>query len=348
RLASGDAEGSVRVWRDDGTTDVAFRAFSPGVQALTWSADEALLVVAPRNRSVEAWKIPAPPRQPPDDGVPTVQVVFPRGWLMTGLRDGRVRKLDLATRQTAFLEVRHEGAVRALVEVPGPERPDALRVLTGGDDGQVLAQRWNGAVEVLHPASAARVTSVAVSPDGSRAAWALDDGTFVLFALPQGQVVRRAREHVVRSLRFAPDSRTLAAGRDDRRVSWLRAEDGLETGQLEGLDAAVLALAWHGGDLVFSLANGHVKHWSSADRRVVRTFTQPGDRVTALGLDDTADRLAAGSDDGHVYVWELESGALVADVPAEAGEVQVVAFTSDDALIAAGTDRRLHRWAPLR
>ncbi|MDX2008645.1 MAG: serine/threonine-protein kinase [Myxococcaceae bacterium] len=348
RLASGDAEGSVRVWRDDGTTDVAFRAFSPGVQALTWSADEALLLVAPRGRSLEAWKLPEPRRQPPDDGVPTAQVALTRGWVLTGLRDGRVRKLDLSTQQTTFLEVRHEGAVRALAEVPGAETPDALRLLTGGDDGQVLAQRWNGAVEVLHPASAARVTSVAVSPDGARAAWALDDGTFVVFALQQGQVVRRAREHVIRALRFSGDSRTLAVGRDDRRVSWVRAEDGLETGQLEGLDAAVLALAWRGPDLVLSLANGHVKLWSAADQRVVRTFTQPSDRVTSLGLNDTGRRLAAGSDDGHVYVWELESGALVADVPADAGEVQLVAFTKDEALIAAGTDRRLHRWAPLR
>jgi WD40 repeat protein len=211
----------------------------------------------------------------------------------------------------------------------------------------VLGQRWNGSIDVLQPASSAKVTALDVSADGTRAAWALDDGTFMLFALGPQQVVQRGRAHLIRSLRFSPDSRTLAVGRDDRRLVWLKAEDGAETGQFEGLDGAVLAMRWLGDDLAFSLTNGHVKVWSAAERRVLRTFTQPGDRVMALAVDDEGTQLAAGSDDGHVYVWELATGALAIDVPADAGEVQVVAFEGGEALIAAGTDRRFHRW-PLR
>jgi WD40 repeat protein len=248
------------------------------------------------------------------------------------------------TGQTTFLETKHQGAVRAIAEVPVPERPDALRVITGGEDGQVLGQRWNGSSDVLQPASSAKVTALDVSADGTRAAWALDDGTFVLFALGPQQVVQRGRAHLIRSLRFSPDSRTLAVGRDDRRLVWLKAEDGVETGQFEGLDGAVLAMRWLGDDLAFSLTNGHVKVWSAAERRVLRTFTQPSDRVMALAVNDESTQLAAGSDDGHVYVWALATGALVTDVPADAGEVQVVAFEGDEALIAAGTDRRFHRW----
>jgi WD40 repeat protein len=65
----------------------------------------------------------------------------------------------------------------------------------------------------------------------------------------------------------------------------------------------------------------------------------------AVAVRDDGAQLAAGSDDGHVYLWDLASGALVADVPADAGDVQAVAFEGDEAVIAAGTDRRLHRWA---
>jgi WD40 repeat protein len=64
----------------------------------------------------------------------------------------------------------------------------------------------------------------------------------------------------------------------------------------------------------------------------------------ALAVSDDGALLAAGSDDGHVYVWAFDSGALRFDIPADAGELQVVAFSGDE-LIASGTSRRLHRWA---
>jgi WD40 repeat protein len=106
----------------------------------------------------------------------------------------------------------------------------------------------------------------------------------------------------------------------------------------------VVALRWHGTEVVLGLANGQVKVWDSVARRVVRTWTQPGDRVMALAVSDDGALLAAGSDDGHVYVWAFDSGALRFDIPADAGELQVVAFSGDE-LIASGTSRRLHRWA---
>jgi eukaryotic-like serine/threonine-protein kinase len=344
RLASGDADGTVRTWRADGTPDQSWREFAPGVQSLSWSPDESVLLVAPRGRSIEAWRVPPPPAEPPADGVPTFQGLSARGQVLTGLRDGRVRKLELGTRQAAYVESKHAGAVRAVVEFPGPERSDGLRFLTGGEDGQVLAQRWNGEVEVVEPASRARVTSLDLSGDGSRAAWSLDDGAWVLFAPVAGKVVHRSREHVVRAQRFSPDGRTLALGREDRRLMLVAAEDGKPLATLEGLDAPVVALRWHGTEVVLGLANGQVKVWDSIARRVVRTWTQPGDRVMALAVSDDGALLAAGSDDGHVYVWEFDSGALRFDIPADAGELQVVAFSGDE-LIAAGTSRRLHRWS---
>lgn len=269
---------------------------------------------------------------------------------MTGLRDGRVQRFELTTKHSVDLEARHEGAVRAVAEVRGDERPEALRLLSGGDDGRVLAQRWNGEVETLEERRGARVLAVEVSADASRAAWALDDGTVVLYALTERKEVRRIRENVVRSLQFSGDSLALALGREDRRVFILDAQDGTERARLEETDAPVLALRWAGKDLVAALANGQVQEWSVAERRLARSFVKARDRVSSLAVRVERDLVAAGSDDGHVYLWALSSGELIADVPADAGEVLSLAFTEDDALFAAGTDRHLHRWtlAPLQ
>ncbi|MBL8917850.1 MAG: protein kinase [Myxococcaceae bacterium] len=344
RLASGDAEGSVRIWFDDGSTQLEWRAFEPGVQALTWTDDGGLLIVAPRGRALEAWSVPEPLRKLPDDGVPTVQAWWRRGWLLTGLRDGRIRKIDAATLAIDYLESKHEGAVRALAEVSSAGRPGDLRHLSGGDDGRVLGQRWNGEVEVLDT-SRSRVTALDVAPDGSRAAWAFDDGTVVLWALPEQKEVRRLREAPVRSIRFSPDSLRLALGRDDKRVVIADAQDGKEQRRLEETDAAVLSLVWAGEAVAVGLANGRVQVWSVAEGRAVRTFTEPSDRAVSLALSPDDSTLAAGSDDGHVYVWELSTAQLVADVPADAGEVRSVSFVGNDRLFAAGTDGRVHAWS---
>jgi WD40 repeat protein len=242
------------------------------------------------------------------------------------------------------VESKHAGAVRWVAEVPGDEAPTALRHLSGGDDGKVLAQRWNGEVEVLDEVSGARFTQVAVSPDATRAAWAFEDGTVVLWALKAGKQVLRNKSAVVRSLRFSGDSRRVALGRDDKRVVILDAEAGKEVMTLEETDAAVLAVQWAAKDsqVVVALANGHVQLWDVAARRVAHTWTQPGDRTTSIDVSNDGRLIAAGSDDGHVYVFEVEGGGLFADVPADAGDVLSVAFIGNDALFAAGTDRQVH------
>ncbi len=345
RLASADADGTVRVWFDDGDLFTEWRAFEPGVQSMSWSTDDSVLLVAPRSRVLEAWAVPEPLKQFADEGVPTFQAFWSRGWLLTGLRDGRIRKIDTATASVDFLESKHSSAVRALAEVQGDGKPGSLRHLSGGDDGQILAQRWNGEVEVLDSKPNARVTALDVSADGERASWAFDDGTVVLYALSHGQEVRRVREAIVRSIRFSPDARRLAWGRDDKRVVLLDAQDGREQTRLEETDAPVLALRWAGEGVVTALANGHVQQWDPAEKRAHRTFTQARDRTTSVDLSPDGTKVVAGSDDGHVYVWALSSGELLADVPADAGEVKSVSFVGNDSVFAAGTDRRVHLWS---
>lgn len=345
RLATADADGTVRVWFDDGDFSTEWRAFEPGVQSMSWSADESVLIVAPRARSLEAWAVPQPLQQFADEGVPTFQAFWPRGWLLTGLRDGRIRKIDTATASVDFLESKHAGAVRAMAEVPGDGKPDSVRHLSGGDDGQVLAQRWNGEVETLDAQKNGRVTALDVSADGTHASWAFDDGTVVLYALKYGKEVRRVREAIVRSIRFSPDSKRLAWGRDDKRVVLLDATDGKEQTRLEETDAPVLALRWAGEGVVTALANGHVQLWDTDEKRARRTFTQARDRTTSVDVSPDGSKVVAGSDDGHVYLWALSSGELLADVPADAGEVKSVSFVGNDSVFAAGTDRRIHLWA---
>ena len=52
-------------------------------------------------------------------------------------------------------------------------------------------------------------------------------------------------------------------------------------------------------------------------------------------------RLAAGTADGQVWVWSLESPAPLSQLPADVGEVRAVGFPGE-ALVFVGGDRRVH------
>ncbi|MEW5737900.1 MAG: serine/threonine-protein kinase [Myxococcota bacterium] len=345
RLVSGDASGLVRWYFDDGSLEGELDAFAPGVQALASTADGAL-VVATTDKSLEVWTLPPRAAPPIGDGVPTVHAVFPRGWLVMGTRDGRIRRKDLTTQEEATLELRHTQAVRGLAEVPGLEAPDALRLLSGGDDGLVKAQRWNGAVEVLDSRPAQKVTALAVADDGKRAAWAYDDGTWVLWSLEFGKEIARGQASTARAVAFAPDGRTLALGREDKRVVLLDAEGGKEKAVFEPLDAAVTALSFAPGAafLVGGSADGRVTTWDVAGSRVVQRWSEARSRVSTVDVSPDGKLVAAGSDDGETLLWDAAGGRLLARVPADAGDALVVSFLGPQELVSVGTDRVVHRW----
>jgi WD40 repeat protein len=305
------------------------------VQALAAAGPGTVLVAS--GRTLEAWGLPASPAPAWEDR-PTAAVVSPaRRQVLAGFADGRVRRVPAAE-----LEVRHQGAVRALAEVPGEERPEALRLLSAGDDGKVLAQRWSGEVKTLAEAPGARMVALAVAPDGTRAAWASSAGEVTLYSLSFGRDIVRLRGPPARSLAFAPGGRRLAVGRADQRLQVLDAETGAEVLLAEAFDAEVTAVAWlNPAAVVVARADGALSEYLVDGRQVARRWTGATRRLTALAADEARQRVVAGAIDGQVWVWSLEGAGPVAQLPADASEVATVGFLGD-ALLFVGGDRLVH------
>ncbi|MFZ5446883.1 MAG: serine/threonine-protein kinase [Myxococcota bacterium] len=346
RLVSGSADGTVRWWFADGSTEGVLGGFGPGVQALAATADGRVLV-ATAKKQLEAWRLPPRARPPDALGVPSAYAWWPGGGLVSGYRDGRVRRLDPATGEAHDLEARHVGPVRAVQRVWGAERSDELRFLSAGDDGRVLGQRWNGAVDTLDAIPGARVVALATSRAGRLAAWAADDGTRVVWNLELGKEISRTKDTLVRALAFSHDGRTLALGRDDKRVALHDAQTGKELRVFEPIDGAVTALAFSpdGTKLIAGSSDGRVTVWSKDGGRPLFTMNDPQARVSTLDVHAKGLLLAAGSDDGSAWLYSLEEGALLGQVPADAGDVLLVAFTEDSWLVV-GADRVAHHLHP--
>lgn len=337
RFVSGGADRTVRWWSSSGQLEAMITLDAP-VRALTAVSDTVMVAW---EQKLEAFTLAAPAAPVWDERPSTLTVSASRRQLYGGFIDGRVRRADLPSGPVETLELRHTAPVRAIVEVPGEEVPDHLRVLSAGDDGQVRAQRWNGEVESLDALPGARVLALAVSTDGARAAWAADDGSLVLYSLEFTKEIARTKAPIARALAFSDDGRTLAVGRDDRRVALHSAETGALELESNPFDAAVTALVWVGPQtLAVGRANGQLTGWDRAQTPAQPQWPgAPRARITALATD--SGRLVAGTDVGEVLVWSVAGGAPSLRLVTDSGTVGGVGLVKQ-ALITSGTDRRVH------
>ncbi len=182
-----------------------------------------------------------------------------------------------------------------------------------GDPDRFIASGPGGHVRVFHaahgaPASAllthpAVVDQAALSPDGARLLTACRDAWARVWDLSAGREIARAKlASAVKGVAWHPDGRAFAAFLEEPALLLLDAATGQMLSRLETGRAPVLEAAF------------------SPDRRT----------------------LAAGCQDGSVWIWQLDAGAaphLLRTQDIHAGVITRLAFSPDSTrLLTAGTD----------
>lgn len=198
-------------------------------------------------------------------------------------------------------------------------------------------------------ASAPVVTALAASRDGKYIAAAGDDHAIRLIDA-QTQIVLRtwpAHSDWIQSLVFSGDSRELFSGSDDGRV--LKWDNEHQTHPIElvrmpfavrslslSTQRQLLAIAGFGNVIgVWDLQAGMWKHrfvCDCGDERCIR-FCPAGDR------------LLCGGRDGHLRVWQTETGDQLEHVALHSGRIHTAAFSMDGSIVTSvGEDRRIVRY----
>jgi len=208
--------------------------------------------------------------------------------------------------------------------------PDGKRLAAGGADGTVrIYELASPAVPPDLPARRSHliaqhsdwVTAVAFNPDGSRIASASRDKTARVFDAASAEMLSAYFGHdgPVLAIAWDTDGDVFSAGRDREVHSWEPRTEGKRVAAVKGFDRDVLRLV-RGGEFLFSAAaDGRVRQHKVADRSLVRTFDASPDWVYALAFHEKTGRVAAGSYDGTVKVYELAEGKTVAQFVAAPG-----------------------------
>jgi WD40 repeat protein/serine/threonine protein kinase len=367
RLVSGSADRTVKVW--DAVTGqelLTIKGHGDAVSSVTFSPDSKRVATGSIDRTVKLW-----------DSVTGRELLTLRGHgdtvssvtfspdgkrLATGSLDHTVKMWDAANGQELLTLKGHGDEVRSLAYSPDGKRlasgsidrtvklwdagtgrelltleghgdvvrsvafsPDGKRLATGGRDRTV--KLWD-AVAIQGPLTLEGhgdfVRSVAFSPDGKKLASGSFDRTVKLWDASTGQELLTLKGHgdLVYNVTFSPDGKTLASGSADRTVRLWDSNTGQELLTLEGHGYAVSSVTFpHDGKRNASGMNSK----TAAVRAVTVTYSPDGKR------------LATGSYDHKVRLWDSNTGQELLILKGHGDHVSSVAFSPDGKRLATGS-----------
>ena len=108
-----------------------------------------------------------------------------------------------------------------------------------------------------------------------------------------------------------PDGKSiLSVPRTGPAHRW-NAENAKKTGELSGWEAEPTRLLVDGTNVFTASFDRQVRRHATPTNRVIRVFTGHTDAVYSLAHHRQSGRLASGSHDGEVRIWQVEDGELL-------------------------------------
>ena len=188
------------------------------------------------------------------------------------------------------------------------------------------------------------------SPDGTRLATAGMDETLQVFNVVTGEPQLMKGRHALRTTQiiFSPDGQRVASASLDGTIKIWETRHGNELQTLQGHTKAVMSISFSpdGQRLVSASSDWTVKVWDLAGGQELQPFTAPIAPVACLAFcPDNKQRLAAGTWNGAVHIWNGLDSKAALSIKAHAKEVLSVAFNANGTRVAsAGQDGKIKVW----
>ncbi|MGE0610235.1 MAG: c-type cytochrome domain-containing protein [Pirellulales bacterium] len=200
--------------------------------------------------------------------------------------------------------------------------PDGTRLAACSADRSIRV--WNvasGAQEILIEDHADWVMGIAWNHDGTRLASASRDKTAKVFDAIKGEslVTFPGHNEVVFGVDFNADGTQVFTAGKDRKVQIWNPNDAAKIAELGGFGNEVYKVNILGNRVFCCAADNQGREFAVDSRGQTRVFQGHTDFVFAESFNDPTKRLATGSFDGEVKIWNTEDGMLLLSFKAAPG-----------------------------
>jgi WD40 repeat protein/serine/threonine protein kinase len=349
-LAAGDNRGGVHLWDlNSRKLRSSFAAHAARISQVRFSPDGSTLATASRDRSVKLWKLdPIKPAGTILGHLGQLQTVAyaPNGRLLvTGGYDRMAKIWELPPAEERDTLKGHIGSVATLAF-----SKDGKLASAGNDR---FARLWDVASgkETAKIPDEARLQSeghtgvilrVTFAPDGRTLASTAMDGILKWWQVSDGKLLATlpASENLLSALAFHPGGATLATGDYQGVVTIWNLQSRQPESRIEAHTDYVLSLDYSpSGNLLASAGYGPfaVKLLDARSGQERGEISENVTSATCVAFHPDGQLIAAGTFEGTVLFFDLETRELRHTLRGHTGGVYCLAFTADKKRLAVGS-----------